>query len=64
MTVDSENVVDFTGAKALTEEGKFLLRVLTKLYAFAHGTDDVCFRPELVRNMLARPHRNSSVIFL
>ena len=48
VTVHSENVVDSTDAKAVTEEGKFCLQVLTKLYVFMHGPDDICFRQKLV----------------
>ena len=33
-----ENVVDPADARALAEEGKFCLRVLTELCAFMHGT--------------------------
>ena len=55
VTVHSDNVVDSDDAKALTKKGKFCLLVLTKLLAIKHGTDDVCFRQELVCNFLARP---------
>ena len=40
VTVHWENVAGSADAKALTKEGKFCLRLLTKLYAFMHGTDE------------------------
>ena len=43
----SEDVADSADAQALTEEGKFCLRDLTRPYAFMHGPGDVCFCQEL-----------------
>ena len=43
----------------LSEEGKYSLRVLTKLDAFIHCSNDVCLAQELVRDVLSRSDSDS-----
>ena len=59
VTIRSEGVVDSADAKALTEEDKFRLRILTKLHAFAHGPRGVCFCQELVCDTAESSHCDS-----
>ena len=51
--------VDTADSQALSDEGELRLRVLAKLDAFVHRSDDVCLAQELVRDELPRSMSDS-----
>ena len=59
VAVYSQDVVDAVNSHTLSEDGKFRLRVLAKLIAFVHCSNDVYLAEELVRNVLSRSNSDS-----
>ena len=52
-------LIRLTPTQALSEEGELRLRVLAKLGAFVHRSDDVCLAQDLVRDGLPRSNSGS-----
>ena len=57
--MNPQDVVDTANSQTFPKEGELCLRVLAKLDALAHCTDDVGLAQELVCDELPRPNRDS-----
>ena len=58
VAVNPQDVVDTANSQTLPKEGEFCLRILAKLDALAHCTDDFCLAQELVRDEQKRPNNS------
>ena len=59
VAVNPQDMGDTADSQTLSEEGELCLRILAKLDAFVHGSDDIRLAQELVRDELPRPNGNS-----
>ena len=59
VAVIPQDVVDTADSQTLPKKDELCLRILAKLDALVHCTDDVCLAQDLVRDELPRPDSNT-----
>ena len=59
VAVNPQDVVDTADSQTFSKEGELCLRILAKLDALVHCTDDFCLAQELVRHDLPKPNSSS-----